>query len=266
MIPVEARLAITDLFADYGACLDGDRLEDWLDCFIEGCEYRIVSRENLRRGLPLSLMLCENKDMLRDRVVSLREANEYSVHTDKHVIGSVRVKEAAEDGYAVEAGYAMFQADAEGTGSLYSFGHVRSRVRVRGRRAAEVPAHDRGRRQLEHPPHALDPHLTTRETSRSSGRSGDCLRPGPQASPISPTGTTRLPGPGPLEEAAPAAWRGPGPAASFGCGPRLIFRSRCHVRQRPSTTRRTPAAGCTPTRGHERPSRSRRARRSHRTS
>ena len=122
MIGVEARLAIADLFADYGACLDGDRLEDWLDCFVEGCEYRIVSRENLRRGLPLALMLCENKDMLRDRVVSLREANEYSVHTDKHVIGGVRVREAVEGGYAAEAGYAMFQADAEGTGSLYSFG------------------------------------------------------------------------------------------------------------------------------------------------
>ena len=122
MIPIEARLAIADLFADYGACLDGDRLEDWLDCFVEGCEYRIVSRENLRQGLPLALMLCENKDMLRDRVVSLREANEYSVHTDKHVIGGVRITGPVDGGYAVEAGYAMFQADAEGTGSLYSFG------------------------------------------------------------------------------------------------------------------------------------------------
>ncbi len=122
MIPIEARLAIADLFADYGACLDGDRLEDWLDCFVEGCEYRIVSRENLRRGLPLALMLCENKDMLRDRVVSLREANEYRVHTDKHVIGGVRIKGPADSGHAVEADYAMFQADAEGAGSLYSFG------------------------------------------------------------------------------------------------------------------------------------------------
>ena len=122
MIGLEARLAIADLFADYGACLDGDRLEDWLECFVEGCTYRIVSRENLRRELPLALMLCENKDMLRDRVVSLREANEYSVHTDKHVIGGVRVRGAVDGGYAAEADYAMFQADAEGTGSLYSFG------------------------------------------------------------------------------------------------------------------------------------------------
>ena len=132
MIEVEARLAIADLFADYGARLDGDRLEDWLDCFVEGCEYRIVSRENLRRGLPLSLMLCENKDMLRDRVVSLREANEYSVHTDKHVISGVRINGAVEGGYAVEADYAMFQADAEGTGSLYSFGTYVAECEIAG--------------------------------------------------------------------------------------------------------------------------------------
>ena len=128
MISIEERFAIADLFADYAACLDGDRLEDWLECFVEDCLYRIISRENVRLGLPLTLMLCENKDMLRDRIVSLREANEYSVHTDKHLIGSVRIQGPREDGYAVEADYAMFQADAEGTGSLYSFGTYESEV------------------------------------------------------------------------------------------------------------------------------------------
>lgn len=123
MISVEQRLAIDDLFADYGAYLDSDRLEDWLELFIEDCVYQIVPRENAELGLPVTLMLCENKNMLRDRIVSLREANEYSVHTDKHVISNVRIKGPADGGgYAVEASYAMFQADNEGNGSLYSFG------------------------------------------------------------------------------------------------------------------------------------------------
>lgn len=122
MIAIEQRLAIDDLFADYGACLDNDRLEDWLELFAEDCVYKIVSRENVALDLPVALMLCENKNMLRDRVVSLREANEYSVHTDKHLISNVRIKDAVDGGYAVEANYAMFQADNEGNGSLYSFG------------------------------------------------------------------------------------------------------------------------------------------------
>ena len=122
MISVETRLAINDLYSVYGACLDDDRLEDWLDLFVEDCVYRIVPRENLQLGLPATLMLCENKNMLRDRVVSLREANEYSVHTDKHLITNVRIVGSSERGYAVEANYAMLQADGEGLGSVYSFG------------------------------------------------------------------------------------------------------------------------------------------------
>ena len=122
MIAVEARLAVDDLFADYGAHLDADRLEDWLELFVEDCVYQIVPRENAELGLPVTLMLCENKDMLRDRIVSLRQANEYSIHTDKHLISNVRVKGKAGDGYAVEANYVMYQADNEGNGSLFSFG------------------------------------------------------------------------------------------------------------------------------------------------
>lgn len=129
MIAVEVRLAIDDLFADYGACLDSDRLEDWLDLFTEDCVYQIVPRENAELGLPVTLMLCENKNMLRDRIVSLRQANEYSVHTDKHLISNVRIKSpAGGGGYAVEANYAMYQADNEGNGSLYSFGTYHDEV------------------------------------------------------------------------------------------------------------------------------------------
>ena len=116
------RLAIDDLFADYGAHLDSDRLEDWVELFVEDCIYQIVPRENAELGLPVTLMLCENKNMLRDRIVSLRQANEYSVHTDKHLISNVRIKGTVNNGYAVEASYAMYQADNEGYGSLYSFG------------------------------------------------------------------------------------------------------------------------------------------------
>ena len=44
MIPIETRLAIDYLFADYGAYLDSDRLEDWLELFVEDCVYKIVPR------------------------------------------------------------------------------------------------------------------------------------------------------------------------------------------------------------------------------
>ena len=51
-----------------------------------------MPRENYVRGLPLQLMLCENKNMLRDRVISLRQANIYNIHVDRHLISAIRYR------------------------------------------------------------------------------------------------------------------------------------------------------------------------------
>ena len=71
--------------------LDEDRLEDWVELFDEECDYRVVTRENVEQGLPNVLMWCDNKNMLRDRVESYREVNEYNLHYDRHVIGPLRM-------------------------------------------------------------------------------------------------------------------------------------------------------------------------------
>jgi anthranilate 1,2-dioxygenase small subunit len=109
-----------DLLETYGRLLDEDRLEDWSELFVEDCRYEILSRENLEQNLPLSLMLCDNKNMLRDRIFSLREANIYNIHRDCHVIGLVRACE--DDGITATAPYALFQSNQEGESRLFSVG------------------------------------------------------------------------------------------------------------------------------------------------
>lgn len=61
--------------------LDNDRLERWPDLFTEECLYEIVPKENADLGLPIGIVHCTNRRMLRDRVVSLRHANIYEAHT-----------------------------------------------------------------------------------------------------------------------------------------------------------------------------------------
>ena len=87
MIDIEKRLEIEDLYNQYGSCLDDGLLENWLELFADKCSYKIMPRENIELGLPAALMLCENKNMLVDRIVSLRQANEFSVHrsTSSHI-------------------------------------------------------------------------------------------------------------------------------------------------------------------------------------
>jgi len=128
-----AKEACHDLLAEYAYLIDEDRLEDWLELFAEECTYQIVPRENHVRGLPLQLMLCENKNMLRDRVVSLRQANIYNIHVDRHLISAIRYRGEDDGVHSVEANYAVFQTDQDGQSRLFSVGrYVDSIVVVDG--------------------------------------------------------------------------------------------------------------------------------------
>lgn len=128
----DERRAIEDLISDYAEFIDSDRLEDWLDFFVEDCVYKIIPKENVDQGLPLTLMLCENKNMLRDRVASLREANIYNFHTDRHIVSAIRVHEKTSDAYDVSANYAVFQTNQEGATRLFSVGVYRDKIVFEG--------------------------------------------------------------------------------------------------------------------------------------
>jgi len=120
-------IRLTMLFEEYGRLLDEDRLEEWTDLFIEDCLYEIVSRENVRQNLPLSLMLCDSKDMLRDRISALREANIFNIHVDCHIIGPVHVT-PADAGWDASSAYALYQSTQEGQTRLFSVGRYHARV------------------------------------------------------------------------------------------------------------------------------------------
>src|SRR5258708_16156420 len=71
------RCELEQLFTDYVHCLDADELERWPDFFTEDCFYRITSAENYDAGMPLGLIHATSRNMLKDRVSALREANIY---------------------------------------------------------------------------------------------------------------------------------------------------------------------------------------------
>lgn len=122
MIDTETRLKIADLLSRYGELIDADRLEDWLDLFTDEATYRIVPRENEEQDLPLPYMYCDSKKMLVDRVNSLRRANVYNFHYDRHLISGLTVEHADDGAYLVGANYAVFQTTHEGETSIFSVG------------------------------------------------------------------------------------------------------------------------------------------------
>jgi anthranilate 1,2-dioxygenase small subunit len=125
---------VLGLLGDYAWLIDEARYDEWLALFAEDCVYRVIPRENLTFGLPGTLMSCDSKDMLRDRVAALTDANKYNIHVARHVIGVPRVTRVAADLLSVEAAYSVFQSDQEGEARLFSVGSYRDRVRVAGGR------------------------------------------------------------------------------------------------------------------------------------
>jgi anthranilate 1,2-dioxygenase small subunit len=128
--PAALRAAAEDLLTDYADLIDSDRLEEWLELFAEESVYQVLSRENYDLGLPAPLILCTNKNMIRDRVIALRNANEYNLHYDRHMISGVRIRPAESGLYALQANFALYQTSQEGQTMLFSVGRYRDLVRL----------------------------------------------------------------------------------------------------------------------------------------
>jgi anthranilate 1,2-dioxygenase small subunit len=97
-----------ELIHAYAHALDNGQYERWVDFFTEDALYKIVARDNYERDLPLATMFCQGKKMMRDRVMAIREALVYSPNYLRHLVSAVRVTDANEDRFAVEANYVVF--------------------------------------------------------------------------------------------------------------------------------------------------------------
>jgi 3-phenylpropionate/cinnamic acid dioxygenase small subunit len=116
------RLLLGELLARHGQLIDSGQLIAWMSLFAKQCSYRIVPRDNYDRGFPATLLQCDNRAQLHDRVLSLQEANKYNLHTDRHIIGVPTIIDRTEEVIKTEASFLVMQADAEGVGSIFAFG------------------------------------------------------------------------------------------------------------------------------------------------
>ncbi len=130
----ELYFQIDRLFAEYCACLDEDRLEDWPTFFLADGHYKIISRENYADGYPIPLVYFDSQAMMRDRVFSLRKANIFQPHRYRHAISGVRVTGRSAEGYQVASSYIVVQTLNEGDTELYQVGSYYDDLAVSGDR------------------------------------------------------------------------------------------------------------------------------------
>lgn len=122
------RRQIEDLIHDYAHCIDDDRLEEWPEFFTEKCLYHVISREDYARDLPAGVMTCTSRGMLRDRILSLRNANIYEPHVYRHLISAIRIHDEADGEWSVQTGYAVIRTMQTGDVSIFSTGKYLDRI------------------------------------------------------------------------------------------------------------------------------------------
>jgi anthranilate 1,2-dioxygenase small subunit len=88
----------------------------------------VISRQDYERNLPVGVMTCTSRGMLKDRVLSLRNANIYEPHVYRHLISAVRVRGETDGVWSVQTGYAVIRTMQTGDVSIFSTGKYLDRI------------------------------------------------------------------------------------------------------------------------------------------
>ncbi len=126
------RLELDQLYADYVHCLDADELERWPDFFTEDCSYRITSAENHEAGLPLGLIYATSRNMLKDRVSALREANIFEPQRYRHLVSSIRIVGEVAEVLDLVANFLVVRTMQDGEMTIFGAGYYVDQVQRDG--------------------------------------------------------------------------------------------------------------------------------------
>ena len=129
---VVRRLELEALYTDYVHCLDADELECWPDFFTEDCFYRITSAENYEAGMPLGLIHATSRNMLKDRVSALREANIYEPQRYRHLVSSIKIIKDRRDALDLVANFLVVRTMQEGDMTIFAAGRYLDQIRRQG--------------------------------------------------------------------------------------------------------------------------------------
>lgn len=125
---ITRRIELEELYTEYAHALDTDALEAWPEFFTEECHYRITSAENYAAGMPLGIIYANSRDMLRDRVSALRDANIYEPQAYRHLIANLRIERDEAEAVELSANFVVVRTMQDGAMTLFAAGRYADRV------------------------------------------------------------------------------------------------------------------------------------------
>jgi salicylate 5-hydroxylase small subunit len=116
------------LYGAYGRALDNGDFAQWPEFFTTDAIYKVQSRENFDRGLPLAAIALESKAMLQDRVTGATDTIFHDPYCQRHVTGAPVL--LRRDGEAIhsEASYLVIRTRRDSMPEILSVGRYQDRV------------------------------------------------------------------------------------------------------------------------------------------
>jgi len=122
------RLAVEALQLEYVHAIDDGEIERWPEFFTDPCLYQLTGRDNYQRNLPVAVMRCESRAMLRDRVTAIRNASVFASRYIRHVLGGTRIIGRADDEILAQTNLAVYQTNTDGESMLLMAAEYRDRI------------------------------------------------------------------------------------------------------------------------------------------
>ena len=118
----EARLEIEEFNYAYADTLDRYDVDGWVEYFTEDALYHVIARDNQESGLPLGLIYCEGKAMMKDRAYALLNTEMFAPRYLHLSITNTRALQIDGDLIYAAANYTLIETLVEETSRVQQVG------------------------------------------------------------------------------------------------------------------------------------------------
>jgi len=109
VLTAELRLDVQEFYARYAECLDGGRIQQWPEFFLDSCTYRVTTRRSLRLGPGEDIVSLSTRTAMRDRIVAIGQSEDYEPHVQRHTISNFRVQAGSEEELRAQANFQILR-------------------------------------------------------------------------------------------------------------------------------------------------------------
>ncbi len=126
--------SIHQLLNAYAQCIDDERYDAWPEFFTDDAVYRITTREARKANMPIGILECRNKAMMKDRVYSMLNANIYAPHHYRHLLSAPMLVGMQGNIAEVQSSFGLIRIMEGGSAELFLSGFYADRIDTGGER------------------------------------------------------------------------------------------------------------------------------------